>query len=110
MKTLWIQDQYLEQILAGLKTVEVRVAYPNIARLGAGDQLLLNGRHRYRILRAATYPHLQALLANEDPSAIAPHLSSEQLLASLREIYPREREALGAVALAIEPAPEATRT
>jgi ASC-1-like (ASCH) protein len=101
MKTLWVQDQYLQQILAGLKTVEVRVAYPNIARLKAGDHLLLNGRYRYRICRVAVYADFGAL--------VAPSLPPQQLLAALREIYPPEREALGAVALAIEPAPEETR-
>jgi ASC-1-like (ASCH) protein len=105
MKTLWIRDHYLEQILAGRKTVEVRVAYANIARLQAGDELLLNGRHPYRIHRVTTYPDFQTLLANEDPAAIAPDLAEEELLAALRGIYPREREALGAVALEIEPAP-----
>jgi len=109
VKTLWIQDQYLQQILAGLKTVEARVAYPNIARLKAGDHLLLNDCYRYRIRRVATYPDFGTLLANEDPAAIAPGLPPEQLLAALHEIYPPEREALGAIALAIEPAPEETR-
>lgn len=40
-KTLWIKDGYLQFILAGRKTVEVRVGYSNIARLQAGDRLML---------------------------------------------------------------------
>ena len=43
-KTLWIKEEYLGAILAGRKTVEVRVAYPNIARLQLDDRLLLNDR------------------------------------------------------------------
>jgi ASC-1-like (ASCH) protein len=107
VKTLWIQDQYLQQILAGRKTVEVRVVYPNITRLKAGDELLLNDRYCYRISRVATYPDFPALLANEDPAAIAPGLTGDELLTALRGIYPPEREALGAVALEIEPAERA---
>ncbi len=103
MKTLWIRDEYLQQILSRLKTVEVRVAYPNIARLQAGDDLLLNNEHRYRILRVTEYADFEALLASEDPSRIAPGLPPAHLLQALREIYPAEREALGAVALEIEP-------
>jgi ASC-1-like (ASCH) protein len=103
VKTLWIHEHYLQQILGGCKTVEVRVAYPNIARLQAGDGLLLNDQHRYRICRIATYSDFEALLAHEDPSAIAPGLPADQLLQALREIYPPAREALGAVALEIEP-------
>jgi ASC-1-like (ASCH) protein len=107
VKTLWIQDQHLQQILAGHKTIEVRVAYPNVARLKAGDELLLNDRHRYRVRRIATYPDFAALLAHEDPAAIAPGLTGNELLTALRGIYPPEREALGAVALEIEPAERA---
>jgi ASC-1-like (ASCH) protein len=105
VKTLWIRDEYLRQILSGLKTVEVRVAYPNIARLESGDILLLNDQHPYRIRRIETYPGFEALLASEDPAAIAPGLASAQLLRALREVYPPKREALGAVALEIEPLP-----
>lgn len=105
MKTLWIHDQYLQQILDGHKTVEVRVAYPNIARLQAGDELLLNDRHRCLIRRIAIYPDFPTLLANEDPSTIAPDLKADELLAALREIYPPNREALGAVAIELEPSP-----
>lgn len=106
MKTLWIRDEHLQQILSGLKTVEVRVAYPNIARLGPGDVLLLNDQHPYLIRRIEAYPDFEALLASEDPAAIAPGLTSGQLLQALREIYPPKREALGAVALQIEPLPK----
>ncbi|MBM3190860.1 MAG: ASCH domain-containing protein, partial [Chloroflexi bacterium] len=41
VKTLWIRDEYLQQILAGRKTVEVRVGYANIRRLRTGDALML---------------------------------------------------------------------
>lgn len=105
MKTLWIHDRYLQQIVDGVKTVEVRVAYANIARLRAGDELLLNNRHRYLIRRIAIYPDFPALLANEDPHSIAPDLTEDKLLAALRGIYPPEREALGAVAIEIGPSP-----
>jgi len=105
MKTLWIRDQYMQQILAGVKTTEVRVAYPNITRLEAGNELLLNDRHRYRIRRIATYSDFPTLLANEDPAAIAPGFTEDEILTALREIYRPEREALGAVALEIEPLP-----
>ncbi|MBC7234788.1 MAG: ASCH domain-containing protein [Chloroflexi bacterium] len=105
-KTLWIKDEYLGQILAGHKTVEVRVGYSNILRLREGDLLLLNGEHRYRITRIAHYADFADLLAHEDPATIAPDLSPEELLPALRAIYPPAKEALGVVALEIEPVPE----
>jgi ASC-1-like (ASCH) protein len=102
-KVLWIQDAYLRQILEGRKTVEVRVAYSNLARLLPGDRLLLNDQHAFLIRRIGRYSDFAALLAAEDPAAIAPDLPLEDLLPALRSIYPAEKEALGVVALEIEP-------
>ncbi len=98
-KVLWIREPYLEQILAGRKRVEVRVAYSNITRLQVGDVLRLNDRHPVPIRRIARYRSFEELLAAEDPSAIAPDLAPEDLLQALREIYPPEKEALGVIAL-----------
>ena len=105
-KTLWIQDKYLQQILDGRKTVEVRVAYSNIARLQPGDILLLNNQHRYVISDIRRYPDFAAMVATEETSAIAPNLPHPSaLLAACRAIYSPEKEALGVVALEILPAP-----
>ncbi len=101
-KTLWVKDEYLQQILSGRKTVEVRVAYSNLARLEPGDGLLLNGRYPYSITAIRHYPDFEALVAAEDAAAIAPDLSGRKaLLAACRAIYPPEKEALGVVALQI---------
>ena len=103
-KTLWIKDEYLSTILSGRKTVEVRVAYSNIARLEAGDFLVLNGRYRFVIRRIGRYGSFSDLLASEDAAAIAPGMLREDLLSALRHLYPPEKEALGVVALEIIPA------
>jgi ASC-1-like (ASCH) protein len=102
-KVLRIRDEYLRQILAGRKTVEVRVAYSNLASLQPGDRLLLNDQHAYIIRRIGRYPDFVALLAAENPGAIAPDLPVEELLPALRSIYPVDKEALRVVALEIEP-------
>ena len=102
IKTLWIKDEYLQHILAGRKTVEVRVAYSNIARLEPGDTLLLNDQHRYTIIDVRPYLDFGALVEAEDPATIAPGMPDrEALLAACRAIYPPEKEALGVVALEI---------
>jgi ASC-1-like (ASCH) protein len=101
-KVLWIRQPYLQQILSGRKTIEVRVAYSNISRLEAGDYLRLNDEHRVRIRRIGRYASFEDMLAHEQASAIAPDLPPEQLLPALREIYPAEKEALGAIALEVE--------
>ena len=98
-KTLWIRSEYLEPILSGRKTIEVRVGYSNIRRLQVGDRLLLNDAHPCRIVRIGRYPDFDTLLATEDPAAIAPDLSPDDLLVALRRVYPPDKEALGVIAL-----------
>jgi ASC-1-like (ASCH) protein len=102
-KTLWIRDEYLALILEGRKTVEVRAAYANIARLQPGDRLLLNNSHRFIIRRVGHYADFVELLQNEDPVSIAPDLAPDVLLSALRALYSPDKESLGIVALQIEP-------
>lgn len=100
-KTLWIRDKYLQQILAGRKLIEIRVAYDNITRLQAGDVLLLNDAHAFAITRIARYANFEELLAHEDAEKFAPDVPREHLREVLRSVYPPEKEALGIVALEI---------
>ncbi|HSJ56076.1 MAG TPA: HAD-IA family hydrolase [Anaerolineae bacterium] len=106
-KTLWVREHFLEQILDGRKTIEVRAGYENIRRLQAGDRLRLNGRHVAEIVRVAHYADFEALVDAEDAGAIAPDLGAvaqpDELLDALRSLYPPEKEALGAVALEVRP-------
>lgn len=116
-KTLWIREPYLSQILAGRKTVEVRVGYDSIRRLQSGYRLKLNDRYLVTIRRVSHYADFEEMLAHEDPATIAPGppgppgqgpssasgqaLQADELLAALRQLYPAEKEALGAVALEV---------
>lgn len=102
-KVLLVKDKYLEMILSGRKTIEVRVAYNNIARLEPGDRFMLNGEHAYIIERIRRYTSFEAMLAFEACDAIAPGQTQQQLLKTLKEIYPHEKEILGVIALAIRP-------
>ncbi len=103
-KVLWIKQEHLEEILSGRKTIEVRVAYGNISRLEVGDRLLLNEQYAFAIRRIGRYDSFEEMLANEDPSAIAPDTPPDQLQERIRAIYPPDKEALGVVTLEIEPA------
>ena len=103
-KTLWVREPYIFRILAGHKTVEVRVGYDNIRRLQPGDILNLNDEHTVTIRRVGRYANFEELLAREDPAAIAPGLAGDStaLLEALRQIYPPDKEALGAIALELD--------
>jgi ASC-1-like (ASCH) protein len=104
-KTLWLKADYLQHVLSGRKTVEVRVAYANIARLQPGDVLWLNEQHRYTIIAIRRYADFEAMAAAEEPGRIAPELPDRAaLLAACRALYPPDKEALGVVALEITPA------
>jgi putative hydrolase of the HAD superfamily len=100
-----VREPYLAQILAGHKTVEVRVGYDNILRLRPGDRLRLNDKHLVTIRRIGRYADFEELVAGEDPAAIAPELHPKQLAEAMRAIYPPEKEALGALALELALSP-----
>ncbi len=103
-KTLWIKDEYIQEILSGRKTVEVRAAYSNLLRLEAGDLLMLNNAHLYRITRITRYRSISELLAGEEAGQIAPGVPPAELPGLIRAIYPLEKEALGLLAIEIQPA------
>ena len=99
--------KYFELVAAGRKTIEVRVRYPHIADMAAGDTI------RFRIKgtdetcdvlvkRVTAYPSFEALLDGEGPARVNPAASREEQLANIRAIYPPEKEALGALAIEIE--------
>lgn len=112
-KTVWVRDEYLRQILDGSKSVKIRVAYSNITRLVPGDILRLNDAHEFIITRFARYADFAELLAHENATEFAPDMArentrhenmpQENVLTVLREVYPKEKEALGVVALEIVP-------
>lgn len=107
-KTLWVREPYLQQLLSGEKTVEVRVAYANIVKLRTGDRLLLNDRHPFEIRWISIYDSFETLLSNVEPGKIAPGVSRVELIELLREIYPPDKEELGVVALHLIPVDQET--
>lgn len=103
IKTLWIKEEYLRQILAGQKTIEMRVGYNNIRKLKVGDILLLNDQYPYIIRRIGSYASFEDLLLHEDLSRIAPEIPPEQLLPVMCSLYSHDKEALGVFTFEISP-------
>jgi ASC-1-like (ASCH) protein len=99
--------RYFDLVAAGRKSIEVRVRYPHLADMAAGDTI------RFRIKgtdetcdvlvkRVTAYPGFEALLDGEGPANVNPAAGRDEQLANIRSIYPPEKEALGALAIEIE--------
>jgi len=101
-KTLWIKRQFLEEILAGRKTLEVRVGYDNIRRLKPGMQLLLNNEYPVRIKAIRRYDSFEKMLNEEDSEKIVPDVRKDEVLRTLKALYPPFKEKLGVFVIELE--------
>lgn len=102
-RTRRIKEQYLQRILRGERTLELRGGYPKLLWLKAGDVIRLNDCCLATMHRAARHHNSQELREAQDPRTVTLHLSAGELLSALRSIYPPQKEALGVVALELEP-------
>ncbi|MFG1879140.1 ASCH domain-containing protein [Sphaerisporangium sp. NPDC049003] len=97
--------RYFDLVAAGRKTIEVRVQYPNLRTLAAGDHIrFVCGRDDCltRVRRVAVYTSFEEMLDTEGPINVNPDSPREQQLANIRRIYGPEKEALGVLAIEIE--------
>ncbi|WP_244177216.1 ASCH domain-containing protein [Streptomyces albus] len=104
--SLTMREPYFDLIASGAKTVEVRVGYPKIRRITAGDLLRITCADRVlttRVTAVNAYDSFAAMLAAENPTEIGgPDMSHAELVAAIRDIYPPEKEALGVFALHLD--------
>jgi len=101
-KTLWIKRQFLEEILDGRKTVEVRVGYRNIQELKPGMKLLLNEKHEIGIKDVRRYPTFSEMLEHEEAERIVSGMPKDEILRVLRNLYPPFKEKLGVFVIELE--------
>jgi ASC-1-like (ASCH) protein len=106
-RELYIRMPYLKLIADGSKTVEVRVGYPRVRSIRAGQELtFVSGDERVttRVRRVTEYPSFDAMLDIEDARSIGGDLAEDRdrLLAAIRGIYPPEKERLGVLAIEVE--------
>lgn len=100
-----IYKRYFDLIASGRKTIEVRVAYPSNKRLAAGQLLKFTCRGEERLTRItkiARYITFDDMFDHEDPAAVNPAATRDEQLASIRLIYPAEKEALGVIAIHVQ--------
>jgi ASC-1-like (ASCH) protein len=97
--------RYFDLVAAGRKKIEVRVQYPNLRNLKAGDHIrFVCGRDAAltKVKRVARYGSFEEMLDTEDPADVNPGSPRGQQLADIRRIYGPEKEALGVLAIEIE--------
>ncbi|MBO2451199.1 ASCH domain-containing protein [Actinomadura barringtoniae] len=97
--------RYFDLVAAGRKTIEVRVCYPNLRNLAAGDHIrFICGRDDCLtgVKRVTRYASFEEMLDGEGPDNVNPDSPRDQQLANIRRIYGPEKEALGVLAIEIE--------
>ena len=109
MRTMRIKRPYYDAIMAGQKTLEVRVGYDTIKRHQAGDIVRLETSEaagNVQIKAVRTYASFEDMLEAEGWQKIAPDVAdTAEALRAIREIYPPEKEALGVYIFEVEPVP-----
>jgi ASC-1-like (ASCH) protein len=98
MARLRIHDNYLTEIANGTKTMEIRVGYDHIKRIGEGDRLELASSQKSvqcRVSGVRKYRSFLEMLANEEVEKALPGTTKDAALKQLRRIYPAGKEQLG---------------
>lgn len=103
---LHLYRQYFDLVAAGTKTIEVRVKYPHLEDLAAGDIICFHVKGtdetcNVHVLRVTEYETFDALLDGEGPSNVNPSATRGDQLTNIRSIYGPEKESLGALAIEI---------
>ncbi|HUR05344.1 MAG TPA: ASCH domain-containing protein [Nonomuraea sp.] len=89
--------RYLDLVAAGRKTIEVRVQYPNLHNLAAGDHIrFVCGRDDAltRVKRVSRYASFEEMLDAEGPANVNRDSPREQQLANIRPSTARKRKRL----------------
>ncbi len=104
MRVLRVKSEYFADIMMGRKKLEVRVQYPHLATLLAGERIRLVTHNTSGVIRVNAlrrYSSFDEALEQEQAELIAPRRAHD-VATLLREIYPPEKEALGILVLEVE--------
>lgn len=99
MKTLRIKKQYFDQINTGSKTLEARVAYPDIKAIKPGQNIQFEcSTHRIvkTVKAVRTHDSVLLMLNNEDVTKLIPKMSRQEAERVYDSIYsPNQVKGLG---------------
>lgn len=97
--------RYFDLVASGRKVIEVRVQYPNLRNLAAGQYIRFacgTDECLVQVTRVARYDTFEEMLDTEGPARVNPDSPREEQLANIRRIYGPGKEALGVLAIGIE--------
>ncbi len=98
MRKMRVKNQLLQLIKSGEKTLEVRVGYDNIKRIGIGERIQLLSQTDSQIVRIAArtiYSSFDEMVGAVDMKRIIPDMDPGAALKFLRKIYPPQKQKLG---------------
>lgn len=80
---VYLKDEFLESVLSGSKTIELRVAFPSFTNINVGDVVIFKSggdkTAKVEITSVRSYRDLQGVLLAEDVGKIAPHMTIDQI-------------------------------
>jgi len=97
-----LYERYFDLVASGRKSIEVRVRYPKLDGISAGDHIRFvcgSDECRVRVVRIAVYASFEEMIDTEGAENVNPDVSRDQQLADIRGIYGPEKEALGVLAV-----------
>ena len=92
-----IKREYYNLINTGIKTLEIRVGYPDVKIVRKGDTITYNNYSniKFEVIRVTRYENFIDMLNNEDISKAIPGVTKDNALKIYQKFYPKEKEALG---------------
>jgi ASC-1-like (ASCH) protein len=102
-RNMWIKQKFLDLILSGKKSFEVRVLYPSLRSIKKGELINFNNYVTVRVKDVRVYSNFEEMLYNEETSRIVPGATKEEVLKLFRALYPPYKEQSRVLVLEIEP-------
>lgn len=105
IRTIRIYKKYFKLIEKGVKTIEIRVGYSSMKKIKPGQLLKFicqDDKCLTKVNRVTEYTSFKELLDSEDINKINPHVSYEEQLKELSNIFPSNREALGVLCIELQ--------
>jgi len=105
VRTIRIYRKYFKLIKEGVKTIEIRVGYSSMKKIKAGQFLKFicqDDKCLTKVNRITEYASFRELLDSEDTNKINPHISYEEQLNELSNIFPSNKEALGVLCIELQ--------